>query len=149
MSRLDTTNVLATKMGGGHMESVVGRETTGGDDKAVQVGEFGTIGALIKDNVYEFLPLAAATDKLYVIATPEVNYRDEDITDRVIKNFVLEDGAVVDAVPLVVGDKISIFPILLSSMPGKRMSSFSNSLFKYFDLLLSNSFLSSNPSFEK
>ena len=90
MSRLDTTNVLATKMGGGHMESVVGRETTGGDDKAVQVGEFGTIGALIKDNVYEFLPLAAATDKLYVIATPEVNYRDEDITDRVIKNFVLE-----------------------------------------------------------
>ena len=108
MSRLDTTNVLATKMGGGHMESVVGRETTGGDDKAVQVGEFGTIGALIKDNVYEFLPLAAATDKLYVIATPEVNYRDEDITDRVIKNFVLEDGAVVDAVPLVVGDKISI-----------------------------------------
>ena len=52
MSRLDTTNVLATKMGGGHMESVVGRETTGGDDKAVQVGEFGTIGALIKDNVY-------------------------------------------------------------------------------------------------
>ena len=88
MSRLDTTNVLATKMGGGHMESVVGRETTGGDNKAVQVGEFGTIGALIKDNVYEFLPLAAATDKLYVIATPEVNYRDEDITDRVIKKSV-------------------------------------------------------------
>ncbi|WP_252225053.1 MULTISPECIES: hypothetical protein [unclassified Clostridium] len=108
MARLDTTNVLATHFGGGHIESVVGKAKTGDkEDKQIQCGYVGKIGALVRDNIYEFLPLATG-DPLYVIATPEVNAKDTSIIDRKIVNFVLEAGEVVDAVPIAVTDKISI-----------------------------------------
>lgn len=94
MGRIDTTNVLATKMGGGHMESVVGKATTGAsEDEVIQNGYVGTIGSLIRDNVYEFLPLVEG-EPLYVIATPEVNAKDDSIVDRVIKTYTLSAGDV-------------------------------------------------------
>lgn len=108
MGRIDTTNVLATKMGGGHMESVVGKATTGAsEDEVIQNGYVGTIGSLIRDNVYEFLPLVEG-EPLYVIATPEVNAKDDSIVDRVIKTYTLSAGDVADAVPIVRGDKIAL-----------------------------------------
>lgn len=107
--RLDTVNCLATHMGGGHMESVIGRATTGSStDKDIQVGYVGKIGALIRDNVYEFLPLATGDKELYVIATPEVNAKDVSILDRKIVSYTIPTGEVVDAMPLVVGDKIGV-----------------------------------------
>lgn len=121
MGRIDTTNVLATKMGGGHMESVIGKATTGATaDETIQNGYVGTIGALIRNNIYEFLPLVEG-DKLYVIATPEVNAKDDSITDRVIKTFVLANGEVCDAVPLVKADKISLSEDLIEVAGGDTL----------------------------
>ena len=45
--------------------------------------------------------------------------------------------------------RISILAILLSAIPGKRIGSPSNSLFKYLDFFRNSSFLASKSCFEK
>lgn len=103
MARFDTSNFREDAK----MYSVVGT-TSSGTEEAVQTGMVGKIGNRIVDDVYEFVPLESGDTECFYIATPEVDYDEEDFKKNSLYYFQLEKGAVTDAIQGVKHDKFSI-----------------------------------------
>ena len=87
------------------MFSVVGTATTGGAEELVQNGMFGDIGKQIEENIYEFLPVTATSNGIFVMATPEVDADESKVEYNTLKGFKLALGQVGDATQVEVHSK--------------------------------------------
>lgn len=101
--RFDTTNIKRDAK----MYSIIGKASTGGEEQLVQVGMVGSIGDMIEDDIYEFLPPANGKD-VFFLATPEVDADESDYTKNSLHGFTLRLGQVADAVQGMAHDKFTI-----------------------------------------
>ena len=106
--RLDTVNVRATKGMGGRIYSVV-------SDVDAQNGTIGKVGDILptENDIRAFekvtnAEVGQAGVRVAFIATPELNYKDDSVLDRVLVNFTNVAGEVMDAVPVESGDELAI-----------------------------------------
>lgn len=87
------------------MYSAVGMVATGGADELVQNGMFGTVGAQIEDNVYEFLPVTATSTDIFVMATPEIDSDESKVEYNSLHGFKMALGQVGDITQVEVHSK--------------------------------------------
>lgn len=106
--RIDTTNVRATKGMGGRVYSVV-------FDVDTQNGTIGKVGDIQagENDVRSFekvtnAEIGTAGVRVAFIATPEINFSEEHITDSSLISFTNKAGEVGDAVPVESGDELAI-----------------------------------------
>lgn len=74
----------------------------------VSNGVVGKIGARKEDNVYEFTKLAAKTDKVFYLATPEVEADESNYKNNTLRHYMNNIDEVLDAVEIRVGRKFAI-----------------------------------------
>lgn len=112
--RLDTMNVNVSNK----MYSAIGKATTGGLNEVVQNGYFGKVGALLEEDIYEFLPLADGDRDIFVMATPEVDADESKISNNTLTGFTMVEGQVGDIVQLKTHDKIAVEEKGIESLAG-------------------------------
>lgn len=104
---IETSKIKATKVG--HIHNVLAELPTGLENgMIVKVGDLA-----VGETDVRTVEALAGTEKVgeamvAVIATPEVNYEDERITDRALGSFYIKEGEVGDAVEIAKGDEFAI-----------------------------------------
>lgn len=115
MGRIDTTNVNDSNK----MYSAIGtkmNDSSEAIDDLVQNGYFGTVGELITDDVYEFLPPTEGKD-IFVMVTPEVDPDEDKVENNSLTGFTMTLGQIGDIRQIKTHDKLSVEEALIENYP--------------------------------